>query len=931
MNINCRSLRSLCKRNQLASILSHHNIDIILGCESHIDETFLSAEILPNTYKIIRKDRSLGGGGVFIGFKNSLQLSEVTTLTSCVSNAEMIWGKLHIHNQKPLYICSFYRPPNSLSSPVISLKNCLSRLYTEDSVNFPCLIVGGDFNFPNISWQDGYANINSSPTYGTDINQIFVDTINDYGLEQLISEPTRGNNILDLLLCSHPSLISNIEIASGISDHDAIHYCLELPNKPLCDALDHPIYLYHKGNMEGVKSDMLDFQLQFFMSDPYLNDVENNWNNLKQAINNAIIAHIPKKPSQSKNNLPWITPSIKRLMNHRTRLYRKAKSLQTEKAWNDYRIFRNKVTNCIRNAHTKYQTNLFNVNEKSNHKNFWKYIKNIRKDQHGIPPLNDNGNTVNSSQEKANVLNNKFQSVFTQENTNDIPNCNSAPYPVMPDLDISCNGVQNLLETLDPSKACGPDNIPTRILKLCAKEIAPVLTVIFIQSLTSRRIPNDWLIANITPVFKKGDRSNANNYRPISLTSVCCKILEHIMYHHITEHLNTNNILIDEQFGFRAGHSCEAQLISVVEDIQLAMNNTLQVDVIFIDFRKAFDTVPHCRLLNKLSHYGIQGLTYDWINNWLTQRTQCVVVNGHNSNFVQVQSGVPQGTVLGPLMFLLYINDIKYGISSHLKLFADDCILYRTINNQQDHLLLQHDLNLIVEWTQTWLMQLNASKCVALTCSRLMSSSTFNYTITNHCLQHVTQHPYLGILFDSKMSFSPHINQIISKATRMLNFVKRNLYRCSVETKCLAYISIVRPLLEYGSAVWDPYLQKDIHSIEMVQRRAARWVKSDYQYNSSVTSMLNDLQWPSLQHRRYVTRLKLFYNIVNSSSALSIPNHFMNTTYPTRHHHPLHFEIPFARTDHYKFSYYPKSIRDWNNLPIDIIESQSLQLFLDKL
>ena len=154
--------------------------------------------------------------------------------------------------------------------------------------------------------------------------------------------------------------------------------------------------------MEGIKSDMLDFQLKFFTSDPYLNDVESNWNNLKQAINNTIITHISQNPSQSGNNLPWITPSIKRLMYHQTCLYRKAKSLQTENAWNDYHILRNKVTNCIRNAHTNYQTNLFNKNEKSNHKTFWKYVKNICKDQHGIPPLNDNGNTVNSSQEKAN-------------------------------------------------------------------------------------------------------------------------------------------------------------------------------------------------------------------------------------------------------------------------------------------------------------------------------------------------------------------------------------------------------------------------------------------------------------------------------------------------------------------------------------------------
>ena len=172
--------------------------------------------------------------------------------------------------------------------------------------------------------------------------------------------------------------------------------------------------------------------------------------------------------------------------------------------------------------------------------------------------------------------------------------------------------------------------------------------------------------------------------------------------------------MIDQQFGFRSGHSCEAQLISVVEDIHLAMDHSHQVDVIFIDFQKAFDKVPHHRLLNKLYHYGIRGKIHEWISTWLTQRTQRVVINGYESSFAQVQSGVPQGTVLGPLMFLLYINDINCGISSKLRLFADDCILYRSINDQNDHFHLQTDLDLIVKWTETWQMNLNIDKCAIL-------------------------------------------------------------------------------------------------------------------------------------------------------------------------------------------------------------------------
>ena len=228
-------------------------------------------------------------------------------------------------------------------------------------------------------------------------------------------------------------------------------------------------------------------------------------------------------------------------------------------------------------------------------------------------------------------------------------------------------------------------------------------------------------------------------------------------------------------------------------------------------------------------------------------------------------------------------------------------------------------------------MSLNISKCALLTCSRLLSPSTSLYTINNQPLTCVTQHPYLGVMFDSNMSFSPHISNIINKAMRILNFIKRNLYKCNSDTKCMAYTSLVRPTLEYASPVWDPHLNKNISAIEMVQRRAARWVKSDYHWNSSVTAMLCDLHWPNLSCRRRISRLKTFYNAIYKTSALKIPHYFMSTSYATRHHHPLHFMTPSLRTNSYKFSFFPRTICDWNNLPIDTIESSSLQLFLAKL
>ena len=517
------------------------------------------------------------------------------------------------------------------------------------------------------------------------------------------------------------------------------------------------------------------------------------------------------------------------------------------------------------------------------------------------------------------------------ENLFNIPECNDNNiYGSVPPITFTVNGIQKQLSTLNINKASGPDNISGRILQICATEIAPILTVLFSQSLNTGEVPLDWLSANVTPVYKKGDKHNPSNYRPISLTSICCKIMEHILYHTIMKHLETNNILSDFQYGFRPAHSCETQLISLVEEIQQSLDSHYHADLIMLDFSKAFDTVPHTRLLKKLQHYGINGKLHKWLATWLTNRTQRVVVNGYTSDHSNVRSGVPQGTVLGPLLFLLYINDIGYNISSGLRLFADDCILYRTIKCDNDKWELQNDLDKVTRWANTWQMSFNVNKCAVLHCTRSLSPSPSTYLLDGHPLTNVCEHSYLGIMFDSKMSFSSHINNITAKATKILNFLRRNLYKCSKTTKAKAYLALIRPILEYSSTVWDPHLIKNINTIEKVQRRAARWVMSDYS-QSSVTSMLDELQWSTLHKRRYISRLQMFYKIIYHHLALEVPPYFISTQRPTRYQHTLHYIIPFANTDSYKHSFFLHTIRDWNNLPIELIETGSLESFKSNL
>ena len=441
----------------------------------------------------------------------------------------------------------------------------------------------------------------------------------------------------------------------------------------------------------------------------------------------------------------------------------------------------------------------------------------------------------------------------------------------------------------------------------------------------------EWLTANICPVFKKGSRNMPSNYRPISLTSSCCKIMEHIIFHSIMEHVQHNNILIDNQHGFRSGHSCQTQLISLVEDLSYAMDSGFQIDVILLDFSKAFDTVPHKCLLNKLQNCKINNFIMTWIKSWLTQRTQCVVVDGISSSSVSVLSGVPQGTVLGPLLFLIYVNDIASGVSSSIRLFADDCILYRTIKCEADSIILQRDLDILSQWSTLWQMKFNVSKCVLICCSRSPNLFQYNYQLYDHILDVRDEHLYLGVLLYRSLSWSNHIAKTTEKASQLFNFLRHNLSNCSPSVKASAYLTIVRPVMEYAASVWDPYQQNDILSLEKVQRRAARWALSDYGTLSSVTNMLEILDWPSLESRRRISRLQILYKGINNLSGLSIPYYFLSTQRSTRHHHLHHFIQPSTRTNYYQNSFFPKTIKDWNNLPVTIIESENIDIFTNHL
>ena len=422
---------------------------------------------------------------------------------------------------------------------------------------------------------------------------------------------------------------------------------------------------------------------------------------------------------------------------------------------------------------------------------------------------------------------------------------------------------------------------------------------------------------------------STENYRPVSLTSVVCKVLEHIIHRHIMNHCDQHNLLRSHQHGFRQNHSCESQLILSMEDIYRQHDKNKQVDMLILDFTKAFDTVPHQRLLMKLKHYGIDSNLHRWISSWLTERTQQVVVDGDYSSYKQVRSGVPQGTVLGPLMFLLYINDIGDHLNhSTIRLFADDCLLYRTISNQDDADRLQDDLDKLQEWTETWQMNFNAKKCYLLSTHSKRDPALNRYRLNGEEIAKTSHHSYLGVELQDDGKWTKHIENCTKKANRALGFIRRNFGRCPESIKESLYTAMVRPHLEYASGAWSPHLKKDINRLENIQRKASRFVKScNSRDPGTVTGLLADLGWNSLKQRRTKHDLTLFYQAVNGHIEIPLPPYVIPVKRNNKSHHEKGYIQMFAKNDQYKNSFIPRTIPIWNRLPLAIVNSSNTETF----
>jgi len=557
----------------------------------------------------------------------------------------------------------------------------------------------------------------------------------------------------------------------------------------------------------------------------------------------------------------------------------------------------------------------------------YSFVKHNKSENFGVSPLKSEGITHTKPTDKANILNRQFESVFSRPQPLSLKQaCSTLINKVksqMPSITITEEGVDKLLSGLCPSKASGPDQISPRILKELHKEISPIICKIFQLSLSSGIVPSDWKKAIIAPVFKNGSRSKPSNYRPISLTCIVSKLMEHIIVSNLMSHFDKHQLLSPFQHGFRSKHSCETQLISFSKELFDSPENGQQTDVIVMYFSKAFDKVDHHKLIDKLSKLGVNLEVTSWIRSFLSNRTQRVAVEGHISDELPVMSGVPQGSVIGPCLFLTYINDLPDSTKSNARLFADDTVVYLTIKSQSDSVQLQNDLYQLEQWEKDWAMEFNPDKCEVLRVTRKRNPIIFPYTLHNIELKSTVNAKYLGVTLTKDLNWSKHINNISLKAKNSLHFIKGNVRTQNIKVKEAAYTTYVRPQLEYCSVVWHPWQNYLANKLEGVQRAAARYVMNDYSYTSSVTLMLQTLHWNTLAHRRMTNSLTMLYKIQHQ---LVNVDHCHLT--PTRN---LNFLIPQSRTQYHMTSFFPRTIRYWNGLPYMVKSSPNLDSFKTRL
>ena len=775
---------------------------------------------------------------------------------------------------------------------------------------------------------------------------MFLNALRDTFFYQHVNEPTRARgtdtpSLIDLILSNEESQVNNLAYLAplGKSDHSVLSFTFECYIEQESTSEK---YNYDKANFEAMKGHLETSNwITDFLERTENANVNDCWKMLRDKLlelRNRYVPYEKARHKYGKKGIFAVNKDLQQNLKEKRRLHRKwirsIGSCTEERNRGMYVNSRNQVKRKIKQARRGLEEKICGQAKRSP-KKFWKHIRDSMKTKSGIAPLlldpNDEHSLRFTDDDKADILQDQFCSVFTKEPSGILPEFHSRTATNAP-FNLTIDMVMKELKGLNPNKSLGPDEVHPIMLKKLAFYIATPLHIIMSKSFIESTLPDDWKIAHVSPIYKKGKKNLAVNYRPVSLTSVACRLMERVLKEQIMEHLMKEKLLSSKQHGFLGKRSTVTQLLHYLDKCADSISNEKVVDVIYFDFAKAFDTVPHRRLLKKLEAYGIRGKVLEWIKAFLSDRHQQVKVNGSLSKKCRVLSGVPQGSVLGPLLFVIYINDLPEITSSEMFLFADDTKLLEEIKSIQDAIRLQQDIDAMEKWSRDWLLRFHPDKCHVLTLGKFWNiQHAHPYSINGSVLEHVDQEKDLGVIIDSELKFEEHIYSKIKKANSIVGLINRSFDFLSPEMLRTLFIAFVRPHLEYAQAVWCPRLIKHINAIENVQRRATRLVRG-YR-NHPYEERLKIMNLPSLKTRREIGDMVEIYKHLNVYDKSATSQKFVLRNRPQRKHNQ-ELQKNFAddgMRGYQTNSLYYRGIDAWNGLGAKVVNAPSVSKFKEEL
>ena len=890
-------------------MVATESVDIIAITETWISPArdFAAEYHLPG-YTMHSRDRQhAAGGGVAVYVRDHLNCVQIPADT----HFEVLGVELR-GMDAALRLFVVYRPPHTSLADDLDLYRDLTLLVRDKAA-----LLVGDFN-GRVDWGNGVA-------MGGEGARL-LDFANDNLLTQMVREPTRGDAILDLILTTDEDLVTGVEVGEclGTSDHNMVFCCVNLrTDAELPD-------FRRKLDLRRADFERFDLQLRQL---PLVEEgaVDEMWESFRRRFTEIQSDCIPLKVvgGSSKRNPKWFGRAIGAAIKRRKRLYREHKMNPTpvslERLTSERRFVKRLVKRAKVNEERRVATACL-----ANPKEFFAYVNSRKPARTSLGPVVDRrGNLVTDSAGIAEEFNSYFTGVFTRENDNE-----EMPVPTIvyggenPLEEIVCTEemIVKKLQELKDDKSPGPDGFLPKVLRAVSVGLAPHLCRIFNKSLETGQAPDMMKLADVTPIHKKGARDVTGNYRPISLTSVPGKVLESVIKDSLVEHFERHSLLSTSQHGFRAGRSCLTNLLEFYHEMFTTYDRTRAVDIVFLDFQKAFDKVPHRRLMVKVRALGVSGSIARWIESWLSNRRQRVVVTGVSSGWAPVTSGVPQGSVLGPLLFLIYINDLDFDLTSKVSKFADDTKL--GVNAADPALVaeLQRDLSRIGDWSERWLMPFNSDKCHVLHVGPGNPGSA--YSLQGRSVGVVSAQLDLGVLISGDFKFSAQCVAAEKKAHKMLGYIKRQFSYRNRKVVLSLYNALVRPLLEYAVQFWSPTLRRDIERLEKVQARATKLIPS--LRNRGYEARLSELSLFSLEKRRLRGQLIETYKLFRGFTRVDPSDLFQICDNPTRGHE-LKVVPPRFTTAQFRDFMTSKICNVWNRLPARVVCSPSLASFKRRL